>query len=261
MEPIEHTVGAVAQVTGISVRTLHHYDEIGLLRPSNRSSTGYRLYSDSDLDRLQRILFYRELDFGLEDIASMLNDSGLSDDDHLRRQHELLSDRIVRHQAMVALIDRELSARRAGITLTPAERLEVFGGDRLIDTVDEAERRWGGLPEFVQRQRRSSQYTKQDWLALRAEQHDIHQSLADAMHAGTPPDDPAVMDLAERHRQHLERWFHDCDFDTHRRLAEEYRANRKLGLNYDEMAPGLSQYVHDAILANCRRASMSPPGR
>ncbi|WP_040810443.1 MerR family transcriptional regulator [Nocardia concava] len=259
MEPMEHTVGVVARSTGISVRTLHHYDEIGLLRPSSRDSSGYRLYSDSDLARLQRILFYRELDFGLDAIATMLNDPGCSDEDHLRRQHELLNDRITRDQAMVALIDKELNARKAGITLTPAERLEVFGGDRLIDTADEAERRWGGLPEFAQRPDRTSRYTKQDWLTLRSEQRDIHQSLADAMHAGTPADDPSVMNLAERHRQHLDRWFHDCDLETHRRLAAEYRANRRLGLNYDDMAPGLSQYIHDAILANSHRNTTKPP--
>ncbi|WP_084477825.1 MerR family transcriptional regulator [Nocardia jejuensis] len=252
MEPIEHTVGLVAQLTGISVRTLHHYDEVGLLRPSGRSATGYRLYSNTDLERLQRILFYRELDLGLDDIASVLNDPNLSDEDHLRRQHDLLRERIARHRAMVALIDKELAARKAGIALTPAERLEVFGGDRLIDSADEAERRWGHTPEFAQRRERTAHYSKQDWLDIRTEQREIHQGLADAMHAGTPADDQTVMELAERQRLHLERWFHDCDYDTHRRLAEEYRANRRLGLNYDDMASGLSRYIHDAILANCR---------
>ncbi|MDR7172574.1 DNA-binding transcriptional MerR regulator [Nocardia kruczakiae] len=257
MEAIEHTVGAVAQSTGISVRTLHHYDEVGLLRPSGRTSSGYRLYSEDDVATLQRILFYRELGFGLEDISGMLNSSGLSDEDHLRRQHELLSERISRDQAMIALIDREVDARKAGIGLTPAERFEVFGGDRLVELADEAERRWHDRPEFTQRRERTSRYTKQQWLELRAEQREIHQALADAMRAGTPAGDPAVMEIAERHRRHLERWFHDCDFDTHRRLAEEYRANRRLGLNYDDMAPGLSQYIHDAILANCRRGTRS----
>ncbi|MFE9579926.1 MerR family transcriptional regulator [Nocardia sp. NPDC006044] len=253
MEPIEHTVGVVAQLTGVSVRTLHHYDEIGLLHPNGRSATGYRLYNTADLERLQRILFYRELDFGLDDIAALLNDPGLSDEDHLRRQQDLLTDRITRHRSMLALIDKELTARKAGITLTPAERLEVFGGDRLIDAADEAERRWGHNPDFTQRRERSAQYSKQDWLDLRAEQRDIHQRLADAMHTGTPADDEAVMDLAEQQRRHLEKWFHDCDYDTHLRLAEDYRANRRLGRNYDDMAPGLSQYIHDAIAANCRR--------
>ncbi|MFG1794849.1 MerR family transcriptional regulator [Nocardia sp. NPDC049149] len=253
MADIEHTVGAVAQMTGVSVRTLHHYDEIGLLRPSGRSANGYRRYGDLDLDRLQRILFYRELDFSLDHIASVLNEAGLSDEGHLRRQHELLNHKIARYRAMVDLIDKELRARRSGITLTPTERLEVFGGDRLVDTADEAEQRWGATPEFAQRRTRTADYTKQDWLRLRAEQRDIHQRLADAMQSGTPADDPVVMDLAEEHRVHLERWFHDCDYGVHRRLAEDYRANRRLGRNYDDMVPGLSRYVHDAIQANCRR--------
>ncbi|MBB5917331.1 DNA-binding transcriptional MerR regulator [Nocardia transvalensis] len=252
-ESVEHTVGVVAHSTGVSVRTLHHYDEIGLLEPSGRSATGYRLYSDADLQRLQRILFYRELDFGLDDIASMLDDAGLSDEDHLRRQRDLLRERIARHQAMVAVVEKELAARESGIALTPAERLEVFGGDRLVDSAAEAERRWGHTPEFAQRRERTAQYSKQEWLDIRAEQREIHQGLADAMRAGIPAADPAVMDLAERHRRHLERWFHDCDHATHRQLAEEYRANRRLGRNYDDMAPGLSLYIHDAIVANGRR--------
>lgn len=73
------------------------------------------------------------------------------------------------------------------------------------------------------------------------------------MRAGIPAADPVPTDLAEQHRRHLEHWFHDCDYDTHRTLAAEYRANRRLGRNYDDMAPGLSRYIHDAILANCQR--------
>ncbi|MBF6169960.1 MerR family transcriptional regulator [Nocardia blacklockiae] len=253
MDTEEYTVGVVARLTGTSVRTLHHYDEIGLLEPHGRSASGYRLYDDGDLQRLQRILFYREVGLGLDDIAAVLGDPAVGDEDHLRRQHELLSAKIQRYQAMVAVIDKELAARRAGIALTPAERLEVFGGDRLVEAADAAERMYGGTADFAQRRERTANYGKQDWLALRAEQADIHQRLADAMRAGTPATDPEVTDLAERHRRHLEKWFHDCDYDTHRRLAEDYRANRRLGRNYDDMAPGLSQYIHDAIVANCDR--------
>ncbi|MGW5052610.1 MerR family transcriptional regulator [Actinokineospora sp. NPDC004072] len=120
----EHTVGAVAELAGVSVRTLHHYDEIGLLEPSDRSAAGYRLYSAEDLRRLQRILFYRELDFDLATIAAMLADA--TDEDQLRHQRDLLTERMARHEAMVAAIDKELNARKLGITLTPRERLEVL---------------------------------------------------------------------------------------------------------------------------------------
>jgi MerR family transcriptional regulator, thiopeptide resistance regulator len=73
------------------------------------------------------------------------------------------------------------------------------------------------------------------------------------MRAGTPATDPAAMDLAEEHRRHLDRWMHDCPPEVHRTLAAAYLANERIGRNYDDMAPGLSRYVHDAIMANADR--------
>jgi MerR family transcriptional regulator, thiopeptide resistance regulator len=247
----EYTVGAVAELARVSVRTLHHYDEIGLLEPSDRSPAGYRLYSPEDLHRLQRILFYRELDFDLATIATMLANP---DEDQLRHQRDLLTDRITRHQAMVTAIDRELNARTLGLTLTARERLEVFGSTRLEDNAARAEQRWGHTQEWRQRRQRVATYSKEDWLTIRTEQAGIHQRLLDAMRAGAAATDPDVMDLAEQHRRHLERWFHDCDLDTHRELATVYRNNERIGLNFDDVAPGLSTYIHDAINANADRA-------
>ncbi len=261
MDPKDYTVGAVAELAGVSVRTLHHYDEIGLLEPSERSATGYRLYSAEDLQRLQRILFYRELDFDLGTISTILTDPGITDEDQLRRQRRLLTDRIARHNAMVTAIDKELAARKLGMTLTPEERLEVFGSTRLEDNAAQAEQRWGDTQQWQQRQRRASTYSKQDWLEIRAEQSDIHQRLLDAMRAGTPASDPAVMDLAEEHRQMLDRRFHDCDHDTHRRLAASYLDNERIGLNFDDVEPGLSRYIHDAINTNADRTARYPRPR
>ena len=258
MDAEDYTVGVVAELTGVSVRTLHHYDEIGLLQPGQRNAAGYRLYSAEDLQRLQRVLFYRELGFVLDTIAVILDDPGSTDTDHLKRQRQLLAARIARCQAMAAVIDKELSARKMGISLTPRERMEVFGSTRLEDHAGQAEQRWGGTPQWAQRQQRTAGYTKQDWLQLRTEQASIHQRLVAAMNDGVPAADPAVMDLAEEHRQHIGRWLHDCGYDTHRELAQVYRANERLGRNYDDMAPGLSQYIHDAILANAQRASRRP---
>lgn len=248
----EYTVGAVADMAGVSVRTLHHYDEIGLLEPSERSAAGYRLYSEADLRRLQRVLFYRELDFDLGVVAEILDDP---DAEHLTDQRRLLTERIERHRAMVAVIDKELMARELGLTITPEERLEVFGGTLLEDNAAEIVRRWGGTERFRQRRERVAKYKREDWLALRAEQVGIHQRLASAMSEGTPADSPEVMDLAEEHRLHLDRWFHDCDHATHRELARAYRANQRSGRNYDDMVPGLSRYIHDAIMANADRAA------
>src|SRR6516225_3246039 len=111
----EYKVGEVARVAGVSVRTLHHYDEIGLLVPSGRSPAGYRLYSADDLRRLQQILLYRELEFSLDEIAEMLRDEGVDTDDHLRRQHQLMRARRDRVIALLGAIEREMEARKMGM--------------------------------------------------------------------------------------------------------------------------------------------------
>jgi MerR family transcriptional regulator, thiopeptide resistance regulator len=101
--------------------------EIGLLSPGGRSSAAYRLYEDADVDRLQQILFYRELGFPLDQIATILNDPDAHAGEHLNRQRSLLLERIGRLEALVATIDRTKEARRMGTRLTPEEKLEIFG--------------------------------------------------------------------------------------------------------------------------------------
>src|SRR5512134_2655716 len=111
---MSHTVGAVARLAGVTVRTLHHYDEIGLLTPGGRSDAGYRRYDEADLERLQRILFYRELGFGLDDIRTVMTDGGADALGHLRRQHAMLLDRIGRLERMAAAVEKALEARTMG---------------------------------------------------------------------------------------------------------------------------------------------------
>jgi MerR family transcriptional regulator, thiopeptide resistance regulator len=249
-----YTVGQVANLAGVTVRTLHHYDEIGLLAPTDRTSSGYRSYGVADLERLRRILFYRELGFPLDEIATILADPRADAAEHLRRQHRLLSERIERLQAMAAAIEKELEAKQMGISLTPEEQFEVFGTDKVGgEWADEAEQRWGNTEAYKQSQQRASKYTKQDWVKLKAEADEGLRAFADALRAGTSADSPAAMHLAEAHREYISRWFYDCDHDTHRGLAQMYVADPRFTKLYEDVAPGLAQYVHDAIVANAAR--------
>ena len=254
-----YTVGQVAHLAGVTVRTLHHYDEIGLLAPTDRTPRGYRRYGLADLERLRRILFYRELGFPLDEIATILADPQAGAAEHLRRQYRLLTERIERLQAMAAAIEKELEAKQMGISLTPEEQFEVFGTDKVGgEWADEAEQRWGDTRRgdnsaYKQSQQRTSKYTKQDWVRLKAEADEGLRAFANVLRAGTAPDSPAAMDLAEAHRDYISRWFYDCDHDTHRGLAQMYVADPRFSKLYEDVAPGLAQYVHDAIVANAAR--------
>ncbi len=248
-----YTVGEVARLAHISVRTLHHYDGIGLLAPSGRSPAGYRLYSEADLHRLRRVLFYRELDFGLDEIAEILADPTAGTDDHLRRQHRLLRQRRARDEALLAAIEKEMEARKMGISLTPEEQFEIFGTGRLGEYAEEARERWGDSEAWQESQRRSAAYTKEDWIAIKAEADASINGFAEALRAGDPAGGQVAMDLAEAHRLHLTRWFYDCGYEMHRGLAHLYTSDARYTAPYDQIEPGLSGYVRDAILANADR--------
>ncbi|MER5393467.1 MerR family transcriptional regulator [Saccharopolyspora sp. NPDC002686] len=252
MRTVPHSVGEAARLSGVTVRTLHHYDEIGLLTPSARTAAGYRSYSDADLDRLRRILGYRAMDLGLDEIATILDDG--TDREHLRRQRELLLARIERLQRMVAAVDRELEASTMGIDLTQEEKFELFGDFDPDDHAEEAEQRWGGTDAYRQSQQRMRSFTKQDWQRFTAEQREIEQRLAEAKRADAAPDGEQAMDLAEQHRQHITRWCYDCTYEIHRGLGDMYVADERFTAHYEQTEPGLADYIRTAIHANADRA-------
>ncbi|MEU8773517.1 MerR family transcriptional regulator [Streptomyces sp. NPDC048606] len=127
-------MGRVAELADVSVRTLHHYDEIGLVRPSARTAGGYRAYSADDVERLREALAYRRLGFGLREVAELVGDPTADAVAHLRRLRGLLLERRDRAGAMVAAIDRELEARARGLKVTPEEQLGMLGA-RLYDAI------------------------------------------------------------------------------------------------------------------------------
>ncbi|MEU6676381.1 MerR family transcriptional regulator [Streptomyces sp. NPDC046925] len=127
-------MGRVAGLAGVSVRTLHHYDEIGLVRPSGRTAAGYRTYAADDVERLREVLAYRRLGFGLREVAELVGDPATDAVAHLRRLRGLLLERRDRADAMAAAIDRELESRAKGLPVTPEAQLGMLGA-RLYDAI------------------------------------------------------------------------------------------------------------------------------
>ncbi|MCX4818436.1 MerR family transcriptional regulator [Streptomyces sp. NBC_01142] len=255
---MSYSVGQVAGFARVTVRTLHHYDEIGLLSPGGRSHAGHRRYDDADLDRLQQILFYRELGFPLDEVAALLDDqaTGRADpQEHLRRQHGLLTARITKLQEMAAAVEQAMEAKKMGINLTPEERFEVFGDRDPEQYAEEAEQRWGGTDAYAESQRRTASYTKEDWLRIKQEQEEWGARFVALMDSGAPAAGEAAMDLAEEARQQICRLYYDCTYEIHTCLAEMYVADDRFRQFYEDIKPGMAEYLHAAILANAVRNS------
>lgn len=251
---MSYSVSAVARLSGVTVRTLHHYDEIGLLIPSERTAAGYRRYREADLERLHQIRTYRELGFSLAEIATLLAEPRSGTLTHLRRQHRLLLAQQERLRKLVEAIEFMMEARQVGIQLTPQERFEVFGDFDPEQHADEVERRWGGTEAYRESQRRTAAYRKEDWQRIKAETDELYRRVAEAVRDGVAADSTEAMDLAEQHRAQISEWFYDCSYEIHRGLAEMYLADHRFTESLDRYGSGVAAYLREAILANARRA-------
>ncbi|MFK5647677.1 MerR family transcriptional regulator [Ornithinimicrobium sp. LYQ121] len=248
------TVGQVAEALGVTVRTLHHYDEIGLVVPSERSRAGYRLYTEADLRRLQHVVVYRRLGFPLEEIGELLDGAG-SDTvvEHLRRQRETVTHRVAELSQLVAAIDAALEAEMNEDRISREEQRELFGDSFDDDHAAEAEERWGGSDAWAQSQQRARSYSKEQWRQLKEEGDAVNARYVDLMQAGAPATSVEAMDAAEEARQQICRWFYDCPRELHAGIAAMYVADPRFTKTYEDVAPGLAQYVHDAVVANAAR--------
>jgi DNA-binding transcriptional MerR regulator len=245
-----NTVGGVAALTGVSVRTLHHYDHIGLVVPSVRTPAGYRGYTDADIERLHFVLVYRSVGMPLEEIRALLDDSSADVLEHLKRQHDVLLAQAERLQQTIKAVEELMDAHREGIQLTAEEQVEIFGTTAFGEEyAAEAEERWGEADAWKQSQQRVSQFSKQDWIAIKAEGDAFLEALAQAKRGGVEPGSPEGNELAARHRASIER-FYDCGDEMHRNLVAMYLADERFTSYYDDVEPGLAQFVHDIVVAS-----------
>lgn len=249
------TVSEVARVTGLSVRALHHYDEIGLLRPSGRTEAGYRLYDDADLAKLQQVLFFRELGFPLEEIGRILSDPTFDRREALLTQRRLLAGRRTRLTAMLEAVDAALDALEKGTKMDPKK---MFEGTDPSAYEAEAKERWGDTPAYQESARRTAKYTQKDWEQVKAEQGAVTQRLAALLAAGRKPSDPEVQAAIEEHRLVIDRRFYPCSRQMHRMLGEGYVSDPRFTAFYDRVQPGLAQFLCEATRIAAEQAPDGP---
>ena len=247
-------VSEVAKLAHVTVRTLHHYDEIGLLVPSERRANGYRLYARSDLERLQQILLLRELEFGLDAIRGLIDAPAHERFAAMRAQREVLAERLARTATVIRAVDRILKSMEEGDDVTSENMFEGFDAFDGGPYADEAKERWGDTDAYRESARRTKSYTKSDWVRIQAEGEEPVKELLTLMRSGAAATEGPAMDAAERARLHIDQWFYPCSREFHVNLAAMYEADDRFGEFYESRGVGLRDYVVTAIRANAARA-------
>lgn len=245
-----YRVKEVAEISGVTVRTLHHYDRIGLLVPSGRTEAGYRLYDEDDLLRLQQILVGRELGLPLEQIKRLMSDPKLDRRQTLLAHREQLAARARRTQAMIRSVDAALAALKGDRNMQAAE---IFDGFDPSQYEEEVRQRWGDTDAYKESTRRTAGYSKEDWARIQAEYGELMRQLAARLAAGASSTDEDVLELAEGLRLHIDRWYYPCSHAMHARLADMYEADSRFAAGIDRYGAGLTPFVAAAIRGNAAR--------
>lgn len=245
-----YKVGEVSKLSGISVRTLHHYESRGLLVPSHRSESGYRLYTDGDLQRLQQILFYKTLNFSLDDIHNIMTDPKFDYSAALYEQRDLIEQQKNRMQSVLNLIDKTIVEFERDKTMNIKDKFAAFADFESQQFEEEVQQRWGDTDAFKESARRTKNYNKEDWTAIKNESGAIVTNLADLLAKGKVAQDEEVLRAIEQYRLHFDRWFYPCSKAMHALLGQMYISDQRFFDNYKKVQPGLAQFICDATRAN-----------
>lgn len=254
-----YTVNKLAKMAGVSVRTLHHYDAVGLVRPGTRSASGYRLYGEKELLRLQQVLFYRELDMSLEEIGRILDEAGFDLVAALETQKRLLAARAGRIARLIDTVDRTIGRLKGENMLSDEELYEGFAKDEVAGIKREAEERWGSTDAYAQSKARVSRMSKEDWARVKAEGQAIDDEAAAAMARGEKPgsaadgEQSATVDaLMARKLEHL-RSFYEPSAEMFAGLGRMYVEDERFKKHYEDIAHGLAQFLRRAMEAYSKK--------
>ncbi|WP_281181841.1 MerR family transcriptional regulator [Actinomadura macra] len=251
------TVGQVSTRLGVTVRALHHWDEIGLARPSLRTAAGYRFYTADDLERLHRIVIYREIGLGLDGIRAILNDPTIDVPGALRAQRTQVAERIDRLQQLSAGLDRMIDAHEKGLLLTSEQQAMIFGPQWNRDWPVQARQRYGDTTRWLRYAERSAFRGPEEWRAITDAIADLDRALRKAMDAGVTPGSAEANHLVERHREVLASHF-PLTRQMQVCLGRMYEADPEFAAHYDGIRAGLATWVRRIIDASARAHDIDP---
>ena len=247
---MEYTVNKLAQLSGVSSRTLRYYDQIGLLKPARINSSGYRIYGQKEVDLLQQILFYRELEVSLEEIIKIINQPTFNQTAALKNHYNNLKKKRARLDKIIATVEMTIASKEGGISMQDKQKFEGFKEKMIEDneqkygkeirgkygdeTVDASNAKLRGM-------------SQEDYQAMAVLGEEILSLLEKAYETGDPASDVA-QELAAKHKEWLLYSWPNYSKEAHAGLAEMYVADERFTAYYDKNVKGGTEFLRDAIL-------------
>ena len=236
-----------AELTGVSVRTLHYYDEIGLLKPSYvDEQNGYRFYDENSLERMQEILFYRELDFPLKSIAEILASPNYDKQKALAQQKRLLTIKKNRLERLIAALEQ---AEKGEITMSAFDNSEYETARQQYE--DEAKQRWGGTDAYKESQAKTAGYSKDKWNDVLAGMNGIFAEFSECKKCSESADSDTAQSLVKKLQDYITANFYHCTGDILAGLGQMYICDERFRNNIDSLGEGTAEFVSEAIKIYC----------
>lgn len=236
-----------ADFTGVSVRTLHYYDEIGLLKPAYvEEQTGYRYYDEVSLERMQEILFYRELDFSLKNICELLSSPNYDKQEALDKQRKLLVLKKERLERLIGALD---NAKRGEYVMRAFDNREYEETKKQYEA--EVKQRWGETDAYKEHQKKTKGYSKEKWQEANAGLEEIMEEFARCKDKGVTADSKEATALAQKLQNHITEQYYTCTKEILAGLGKMYVADERFRNNIDKHGEGTAAFVSEAIRKYC----------
>ncbi|MFJ5758471.1 MerR family transcriptional regulator [Neobacillus sp. NPDC093182] len=246
---MEYTIQKLASLAGVSTRTLRYYDEIGILKPARINSSGYRIYGQEEVNRLQQILFYRELGVGLDSIKEIVTAPSFDGAKALREHREKLLEKREQLDLLIVNVDKTIALTEGRITMSNKEKFEGFKKKMIEDN----EKKYGkeirdkyGKESVEASNAKVMNMTEEQYQEVTALAEQIHTTLAEAFKTGDPAGELAQK-AANLHKQWLTYYWKDYSKEAHAGLAQMYVDDERFTAYYDKEQPGTAVFLRDAI--------------
>ncbi len=247
---MEYTVKELAELAGVTSRTVRYYDEIDLLKPARINSSGYRIYGQKEVDRLQQILFYRELEVGLENIRKIINSTSFDELEALKEHHENLLEKKEQLELLIANVNKTIAVKERGINMSDKEKFEGFKKKLIKDN----EKKYGeeirakyGEDIVDKSNKKLKNMTREEYNQVTELEDEFLETLAETFKTGDAAGELA-QEAADLHRKWLSFYWDSYSKEAHAGLAAMYVADERFKSYYDKKQPGTAEFLKDDIL-------------